>query len=125
LLLVLTHFHIHLSAVLKNDVLQEIIFKSNKSVPIIQHRKTVLEEIVRQKTQNDYYNAAKLSVIAESSAAPQREQAMSLGRLDELETIRIWSPPGLIRAASEPFKKAVPIVKESKRKSFFGFLKKK
>jgi hypothetical protein len=99
----------------------------NKSGPIIQHRKTVLEEIVRQKTKNEYYNAPKLSAIAGSSSAPQREQAIALGQQDECEKIRIWSPQPLARAASEPIKttKTPKVAKNGMRKSFFGFMKKK
>ena len=87
------------------------------------HRKAILEEAVRQKTEKDWINWDKMSSISKESSAPQAERAAVLGKEDEKERIRIWSQkaeaPKTTTADAEKDKK-------SKRKSsFFGIFKKK
>ena len=88
----------------------------------MKHRKNILEEVVRQKTANEYPDWKKLSAISVTSSAQQLKMAIELGKEDEQEKNRIWSP--------KPIQKAAPTTKtpdkKSKRKSsFFGLFKKK
>ena len=86
------------------------------------HRRAILEELVRQKTSKEYPNWEKLRAVSEQSSAAMREQAVELGKEDEKEKDRVWSPK-----TSEPAK-VIPTGKKDKSKrksSFFGFLKKK
>lgn len=102
--------------------IEDMIFNLNKSRPIMKHRKAILEEVVRQKTENEYPNWTKLSAVSLTSSAPQRKMAVELGREDEQEKNRVWS-----NKVTEPLRKSNPSKeKKSKRKnSFFGLFKKK
>lgn len=106
--------------------IEDMIFRLNKNKPIMKHRRTILEEVVRQKTENEYPNWQKLSEICKKSSALQTKMAVELGREDELEKNRIWSPK-----PAEPPTQGVSLRnkkkdKKSKRKSgFFGLFKKK
>ena len=88
------------------------------------HRKAVLEEALRQKTENDWINWERMSAVSEKSSAPKKELALQLAKEDEKERIRVWSarPSGPPRTSETGPKTD----KKSKRKSsFFGLFKKK
>ena len=102
-----------------------MIFRLNKNKPILKHRKAILEEVVRQKTEKQYPNWEKLSAISVESSAAQKKMALELGKEDEQEKNRVWAPK-----KAEPPKTSVSQSKlkdkKSKRKSsFFGLFKKK
>ncbi|CAB9499129.1 expressed unknown protein [Seminavis robusta] len=108
--------------------IEDIVFRLDKNKPIYKHRKTVLEEVVRQKMENEYPNMKKLSAISEVSSSTHREQAKVLGLEDEKERKRVWSPKplNLARAISAPVAGSKKKKDKSKRKgSIFGFFSKK
>lgn len=108
------------------SIVQDIIFNKSKSkgAAMYYHRTAVLEEALRQKTQDDWINWDRMSAVSEKSSAPKVELAIQLAQEDEKERIRIWSarpagPPKTSVTSSKTDKK-------SKRKSsFFGLFKKK
>lgn len=105
--------------------IEDMIFKIDKQKPILKHRKTILEEVVRQKTSNEYPNWEKLSALSKSSSEAQTKLAIELAKEDEKEKNRVWAPkqPGAEKKAVTPPAKQD---KKGKRKSsFFGLFKKK
>lgn len=106
--------------------IEDLIFKRNKGKPMYYHRKAVLEEAVRQKTEKDWINWDKMSSISSESSKPQYEEARQLGLEDETESIRCWvvqkAPPTTSFTSGPASNKK----DKSKRKSsFFGLFKKK
>ena len=67
-----------------------MIFNMDQS-HLKKHRKAILEEVVRQKTQHEYPNWEKLAAISDASSAKYLQQARDAGLQDETEVKRIWS----------------------------------
>jgi hypothetical protein len=102
-----------------------MIFKIDKHKPIMKHRKAILEEVVRQKTQNEYPNWERLSALSTTSSDAQRKLAIELAKEDEKEKNRIWAPkqPGADQKSVPPPANGK---KDKKKKGgFFGLFKKK
>ena len=108
------------------QLLQDMIFKINKGKPLYRHRKSILEEIVRQKIEGEYPNWEKLREISVQSSEPTRKQAIELGKEDEKEKNRVWTAKAATSPASSGDVAANGKKEKSKRKSsFFGLFKKK
>jgi len=106
-----------------------IQFNKNKGKAMYYHRKSVLEEVFRQKTEDDWLNWDKLAKVSASSSAPQQEQARKLAKEDETERIRVWSTNTVEQSQTNTVKSpSAPKDTKSKHKSshrFFGLFKKK
>lgn len=106
--------------------IEDMIFRLNKNKPIMKHRQAVLEEVVRQKTENEYPNWERLSEISRASSILQTKMAVELGREDELEKNRIWAPKPVAAPTQAVSLRNKKKDKKVKRKSsFFGLFKKK
>lgn len=101
--------------------LEDIIFQLNKGRSIRKHQKTVMEEVVRQKTANEYLNWKKLGTVSENSSEVHHKQAYEVGKQDEEERVRVWTPK------TEQGDKTAPKspTKDKRKSSIFGIFKKK
>jgi len=106
-------------------LLQDMIFRINKGKPLYQHRKAILEEVVRQKTEGEYPNWEKLREISVQSSEPTRMQAIELGKEDEKEKNRVWAAKEATSPASSNHAAGDKKEKSKRKSSFFGLFKKK
>lgn len=107
--------------------LQDVIFNKSKSkgAAMYYHRKAILEEALRQKTEDDWINWERLSAISEKSSAPKKELAIQLAKEDEKERIRVWSERPAGPPKTGPPKTSKTDKKSKRKSSFFGLFKKK
>ena len=104
--------------------LEDIIFELNKSRFIRKHQRTVMEEVVRQKNDNEYLNWKKLSSVSEKSSQSNKDKAFEVGKQDEEEKDRVWKPKPKNDPANSQDAESSKKKKDKRKSSIFGLFRK-